>query len=508
MMAFLDATSLELAGNTLALVALTLLGALPLGTFLALLIFRCDVPGRKVWLALLGLQLFVPLFVHAAAWDAGFGVLGWFTTAIGGEIVPLHGLRGAVWIHTVAALPWVVLIVGIGSRLVEPELEEDALLYAPPHRVLWHVTLRRALPAVGIAGIWVALTTAGEMTATDLFRIRTYAEEIYTTLAGTDDALSSLLPIGPLLVTVIALVMAAVPLCAAMAPPPRPAETRPLWTFELGRWRTPLGVLAGGLIVALTLIPLLSLCYKAGVGVEWNGSDPVRAWSLGKFADMVFFSPARFAEELGWSAQLAALTVVGSITLGALLAWAARRGGVRSSTILSGTAALLAIPGPLIGLVLIWLLNRREIDAFVWLYDRTLFAPWLALVARTLPWATLVLWFALRSVPAESLESAAVDGAGPLARLIYIGLPQRLGALALAALVTFAVALGDLAATVLVLPPGVETLSVRIFRFIHAAADDQVAGICLMLLLLLAVICAAMAFAFRQTALAASTRRR
>jgi iron(III) transport system permease protein len=49
----------------------------------------------------------------------------------------------------------------------------------------------------------------------------------------------------------------------------------------------------------------------------------------------------------------------------------------------------------------------------------------------------------------------------------------------MAALVTFAVAFGDLAATVLVLPPGAETLPVRIFRLIHAAAADEVAGMCL-----------------------------
>jgi iron(III) transport system permease protein len=260
--------------------------------------------------------------------------------------------------------------------------------------------------------------------------------------------------------------------------------------FELGRWRRPLGVLVGGLVLLFTLMPLGSLCYKAGSDVVRLDHQAVRAWSLTKLGDMVFSSPVRFAPELRWSTSLALLTAAAAVAVGLILAWAARRGRFRPAALLGGTAVLLAVPGPLIGLLLIWLLNRRELAPLVWLYDRTLLAPWLALLVRTLPWATLILWFALRSIPVEIVESAAVDGAGRVRRLLLVGLPQRLAALAVAGLVACAVALGDLAATILVLPPGVETLSVRIFRFIHAAADDQVAGICLALLLMLSAISA------------------
>ena len=70
-------------------------------------------------------------------------------------------------------------------------------------------------------------------------------------------------------------------------------------------------------------------------------------------------------------------------------------------------------------------------------------------------------------------------GAGPATRLFRIALPSRLAALALAWLVAMAVALGDLAASVLVVPPGVTTLSIRLFGLLHYGVEDQVAGICL-----------------------------
>ena len=49
--------------------------------------------------------------------------------------------------------------------------------------VFWHVTLRRILPAVGVAAVWILLTVATEMAVTDLYQVRTLAGD--TNLGGT-----------------------------------------------------------------------------------------------------------------------------------------------------------------------------------------------------------------------------------------------------------------------------------------------------------------------------------
>ena len=77
-------------------------------------------------------------------------------------------------------------------RFVEPELEETALLDGSAWQVLTRVTLRQALPAIGLAAVWIAISVATEMTVTDLFQtgttpLRTYAEEIYTDFALTTE---------------------------------------------------------------------------------------------------------------------------------------------------------------------------------------------------------------------------------------------------------------------------------------------------------------------------------
>ena len=142
------------------------------------------------------------------------------------------------------------------------------------------------------------------------------------------------------------------------------------------------------------------------------------------------------------------------------------------------TAVCLAIPGPIIGLFAIWLFNR-DAQLLLWMYDRTLAAPCLALIIRGLPVAIFISWYALRSLSPELLEAASLDGASSIARFWRIVVPQRLGAFATAMVACVAIAMGDLSASILVTPPGVSTIATRVFGLLHAGVDDQVAGLCL-----------------------------
>jgi len=425
-------------------------------------------------------MLFVPLYLQAAAWQAGFGLQGWYTLAYRAPVW-LDGWSGAIWVHAMAALPWVVLVTGVGFWLVEPELEEQALLDGSPVQVFLHVTLPGSLTAVGIAGLWVVILVAGEMTVTDLFAVRTYAEEIYTRAAGSGGSGGAALGIMPGVVLTAWLVAAGLGLCVKLAPRDRPASLAGRRVFRLGRWRRPIAILVAVVLLLVVGLPLGSLAYKAGVLVTQTDAGRVRTWSVLKCLRMVITSPVRYDRELGWSLLIGLLAATAAVAAAIGLGWLARGGRFRSAAVLLAVAVCLAVPGPVIGLGLIGLLNRPELPPLVYLYDDSILAPWLALSIRGLAPATLIMWHALRSVPRDVLDAAAVDGAGPITRLWRIALPGRLWAVALAWLVALAVAWGDLAASVLVVPPGVTTLSIRIFGLLHYGVEDQVAGICLAL---------------------------
>jgi iron(III) transport system permease protein len=492
LLVLLDARTASLLGNTLFLCATTLTISLPLGSVLAWLLVRTDVPGRRAALVLFGVMPFVPLYLQAAGWQAGFGLQGWYTMRSAGPVW-LEGWTGAIWVHAVAAVPWVVLIVGAGFWLVEPELEEEALLDGSPWQVFWHVTLRGATGALGVAAIWIAIVAAGEMTVTDLFAVRTYAEEVYTRQAVGPQPGD--LPLGgmPGVILTAWLVLAGLVLVVKVAPRDRPVSAARRVVFPLGRWRIPMAGLVALSLLIVVGVPLASLGYKAGIVVTQLDDVRVRSWSLGKCLRMVAGGSVRYAWELGSSLVIGTLAATVSTAAGVMLAWFARRGVIRATTVLVLTAICLAVPGPIVGLGVISLLNRPEIPPLVYLYDRSILAPLLALSFRGLAPATLVMWHAVRTIPREMLESASLDGAGPVGRLFRIVLPCRLGALVVAWLVALAIALGDLAASVLVMPPGVRTLSIHIFNLLHYGVEDRVAGMCLALVALFAAVAAGIA---------------
>src|SRR5258708_15060731 len=172
------ARPIGVAMETLRLVAATEAIALPMGLALAFVLFRTDAWGRRWMLGAVGLTAFVPVPLIATAWLGGFGNAGRLQILGGSPI--LVGWSGAAFIHAVAALPWVVVILGVGLRAVEPELEESARLDLPPWEVVLRVTFRRSLGAVAASGLVVAVLTGGDMSVTDLLSVRTYAGEAYT----------------------------------------------------------------------------------------------------------------------------------------------------------------------------------------------------------------------------------------------------------------------------------------------------------------------------------------
>ncbi len=468
---------------------------------MAWLAVRSDVPGRRFATALLAMMLFVPLYVQAAAWQAGFGTLGCFTQGWDAPAwLVLEGPFAAVWIHAMAAVPWVALIVGVGLRLIEPELEEQALLDASAGRVFLRVTLPGTLPAIGVATLWVATVTAGEMTVTDLFVVRTYAEEIYTQSQLTGNLGEAARHTMPGMVFTAGMVAAAICLCLKLAPGKRPITLHDPWTFRLGAWRMPTAVLAALVLLLLIGLPIGSLCHKAGEIVTLQDNVWHRSWSPGKLAAEVAASPWRFHREFGWSLLIASTAATAALVAAVALASAARRGGLRALPAVLVAAVCLAVPGPVVGLVVIRLLNYPENRVLNWLYTNSILAPGMVLFVAALPLATLIVWHALRTVPQELLDAAAADGAGPVARLWRVVLPCRLPAVGLAWIVAMAVALGELGGTVLVSVPGVTTLSERIFGLLHSGVEDRLAGICLALIVLFAAATVAAAWLVRRWA--------
>ena len=487
-----------LAGGTLAI-------CLPLGTALAVAIAKTSVFGKRWLERSLIVMLFVPLYVQATAWQAALGQGGWLV-----EEQWLDGWKGAIWIHGMAAVPWVVLFVVATLRKVPRELEEEALQDAEAWRVLLRVSLRQALVGIAAAALWVSVICFSEIAVTDLFRVRTFAEEIYTaaslgTLTGEPIAtpakaltqvdvpafVESDLWLGT--VSIVLLVFAALSAVWMWVPVIDFASPASDWVWRM-RGGQPLFSALTWLIAALVIgTPVLGLIGKAGAQVTQVDGRVEREWSAAKAATLIGTSPWQHRREIGWSVVIGAVASSTSVALAIVLAWMSRTRRLPPGLLAILLAVGFAIPGPLLGVWIIGWLNHSwdsPLWPLTWCYDHTILAPALAQFLRALPLTTLILGAQFASLPQDVLDSAKSEGAGWWQRLMQVALPWCWPAVAVAICMAMIVSLSDLAATLLVVPPGVSPLSVRIFGLLHYGAEDRVSALCFMLILATALLIA------------------
>ena len=471
-----------LLANTLKLAFSVLIVSVPVAGLLAYSTARCSVPAKGLWDGCMLVLIFLPLYMQLASWEAGFGRRGWYSNMMGAELSnpPLEGFRGAVWVHAMAAIPWLFWIFRLGLAAVPRTFEEAAALDARPGQVFRRVTMPFMLPVFLAGAFYVLILASTEITVTDRYQFRNYAEVLYNdyVLNSRLDVLP--LSIGPVMALMVAVAVLGLAMCKLVWPKLlHQTVDRVSQPVSSVNWLAMCFVV--GMVGMLLVLPFGNLLYQAGVDVQADPEDGAlaRAWTIGKFSDTLGSSPLRYKEELAWTAILSQLSMVGAVCVATVAAWLARRNIVLQSVNTFIAILCFVTPGPLIGFGIIAALNRRSPEILGWLYDDTLFAPWLAITIRCFPFAYLIIWYGLRSIPTTIFESAATDGASSLSCFWRVALPLLKPSLICSAVVCLAVSVGELSASVLVMPPGVTTVATKILSMIHYGADDQLAGLCL-----------------------------
>ena len=438
----------ELFANSAAVALVALAVSLPLGVPAGFLAFRTDLPLRRPLVLGAVLAACVPLYVTANAWDA---------LCVG----RLAGVAGAGLLTGVAYVPLVALLSGVSFSTTDADLEEAALLDGGRVAALRHAALPQAAWGIGAAAIVVVIFALSLRTVTDLLRVRAFAEEAFTQYQFSGRpwrAAAVSLPVAPLL---FLLGFAAVTLLRRCGRATVAGGGRLARPWRLGRLRGALGLGCAVAASVFLLVPLGALARR--VGGPGALSDAYTA----------------IAPELWHTLRLSAVAATCCVILAAPLAWLLVRIAPLRHVAGALLVLLVATPAPLVGIGLLMLLNRPGLAGRV--ADSPLILI-LAYVIRTLPFAVLALLPSVRRLPRELLDAAALDGCDRTDTLLEVVLPLAWRGLIVAWFLAFVLCVAENGASVLVVPAGTTTLTVRFFTEIHYGLYRHAAGMCVILL--------------------------
>ena len=424
-----------------------------LGTGLAWLLVRTDVPLARAWRLLAPLPLVFPSFIGAAAFIAGLapdGVIREVLELFGYDAPRrFRGLGPSCFVLTAFTYPYVYLPVAARLAGLPPSIEESArLLGDRPSRLFFRIVLPAIRTSV-LGGMLIALLYClSEFGAVQLLGFDTLTRVVYATRlvdqARSFAAATLLLVLAVLAVTIERRLGGSLQHSA-------PTGLRKNAPIRLGRWRIP-AVMSVLVVLLVSLVaPVVSLAQWAWRGIEGSASPLAE---LGHdLADL-----REPAWSTAWLGTIAATAAAAVVLPAALLTarYRSRLGPTTSASILVG----FAVPGLVTALSLaFWALNVPYFDQ---LYQSVplLIAAYVVHFGAQALRSTEV---AAATVPRRVRESAQLLGASPARRALTVDLPlMRPGLLAGAGLVLLST-VKELPATLLLAPIGLETLATRVW---------------------------------------------
>jgi iron(III) transport system permease protein len=419
-----------------------------LGTALAWLVMRTDLPGRRVWRVLLALPLVIPSFVGALALLAAFAPGGMVTELLGLDSVPrMRGYWAAFGVLTLLCYPYVYLPVAARLATLPPSLEESARsLGRAPVAVFRTVVWPQTSGAVAAGSLLVFLYVVSDFGAVSLLR--------YDTLTTRIDASRLFDPPTALVLGLLLATLALVVVGLERAVGRRRVNTeavgagRRAFRARLGVWKIPALAFTTAVVVVSLAAPVAVLGQWA-----WRGLQVDSGISQIRSEDLV--QPALNTAGIAVVAALVAIVAV--LPLAYLtVRHRNRTGGVANALVVSG----FALPGLVVALsIAFWLLRAPVLSSLYQTFPPLVFAYVVHFGAQAMRASQV----AVSGVPSRLDDAARSLGASRARRFRTVDLPLMLPGLAAGAGLVLLSTMKELPATLLLAPTGFDTLATKIW---------------------------------------------
>jgi iron(III) transport system permease protein len=458
---------MPLIGHSLLLSVSVTFFAIVLGVPLGVLLGRTDLPLRRAFAIVLTLPLLVPPYVVAVAWFNVLGSRGWterFLSPPATESLStiLFGFYGCVGTLSTVFMPVVMLLTIAYLSTVNPRLEHAGLLVSRWPNVLWGITLPLVTPAILFAAIVVFLLTLGEVSVPTFLRYPVYPLEILTQFAAFYDFSTATVAAIPLLIiTAVILVLEMRYLHTPVLELHASDPGRRGAGIALGFWRFPLF----GLALVWTLI---TVALPIAVLSVQSASPSAFAEAYSRASDSIFRSVVFGV--IGASLLTLLGFLCGYLVHNRALPW------WRSVDALA--LFLFTLPGAVIGIGLISLWNRPTTNA-IYATPAIIILGYLAQYAL-IPMRMMAA--SLQRIPPSLERAAQLSGASWFMILRTIVVPMSKRALTATWIIAYVFCLRDVGITMVVYPPGSDTLPVRTLTLMANGAPSLISALCVILI--------------------------
>jgi iron(III) transport system permease protein len=477
--------------NTLAFALGSTAVALLIGSVLAYLIARTDVPGKPLMFAASLVPLIIPGILHTIAWvfilDPQIGVANkWVIEPLdGGHPFQLYSIPGMIVVEGLHLAPLVFLLMVAALRGMDPALEESAVMSgASLPTVFRRITLPLVRPALYAGALIMFVRGLESFEVPALLGLRNH---IWVYTSRIWQALNDVIPdygqAGAYALTLLAMTSVAIFFQSRLSKRSRAFQTitgkgfrpRPM---QLGRWRWPATALIVAYFLVAVILPLLVLLYASTQAFY----SPPSHYTLSHMSLSNY--PAEWRDPLIRHAVLNSLYLgVGSATavmlLTAVASWLVVRTRLRGRTAVDHLAFLpIAIPGLVLGTALLFVYLRT---GWLPIYG-TLWILFIAYLTRYMPYGMRYSSTSLYQIGRELEESAQMSGAGWWHTFRRVVLPLIAPGLVAGWIYILVVSFRELGASVLLYSPGKEVLSIVIWEQWRDGLLTQVAALGVMLI--------------------------
>ncbi|HEY7169179.1 MAG TPA: iron ABC transporter permease [Candidatus Binatia bacterium] len=450
-----------------------------MGSLLAFLMVRTDLPCKNVLRTAVVLPYALPPFFAAIAWIQLLGPQGYlariFFRLSGLDAVPwnIYSAAGIVFVLTVHNFILVFITVGGSLERMDASLEEAARASgANTYQVMRHITLPLVVPAILAGGLLAFIGALANFGIPALLGMRArffvLTTSIYYALAipdfGLATALSSMLVIIAVAATALqfALQKGESKYTVISGKAVRPSE------LKLRSMRTPLFVITGLSAIFISMMPIVSM-FLTALFHYWGAPLSMANLTLGNFIYVLKLEAGRRA--IVNSLFLAGLAATVTMFVGVVVSYMSVKARLKGSRALDFfTTIPYAVPHTVMAIAMILAWARPPLSLY-----GTLWIILVAYLAIYLPFAVRTTHATLQQVHNSLEEAARVSGAKLFPRLRDVVLPLTRPGMIAGWILVFMPALRELTVSILLYTHRTETIGVVVYN-LQDAGDREIAA--------------------------------